>query len=73
MTNTCCPGCPSGMKGPGKYLCLSCWHGLPMAARRALSRRDSRAIGRVQDLYRQLGDSIPFAEVVITEPSEATP
>lgn len=66
MIATRCPGCPSGMKGPGKYLCLACWNTLPMAARRMLNRRDSRAMGRLQQLYDQLGRGAPLSEIRIT-------
>lgn len=66
MTATRCPGCPSGMKGPGKYLCLGCWSTLPMTARRALSRRDSKARTRLQELYRQTAAGIPLAEIRVT-------
>lgn len=66
MTNTRCPGCPSGMKGPGKYLCLGCWNTLPMAQRRLLNRRDSHAMDRLQELYRQLAAGVPLAEIGVT-------
>jgi hypothetical protein len=54
------------MKGPGKYLCLGCWNTLPMAARRMLNRRDSRAFTRLRMLHRQLGRGVPLAEIRIT-------
>jgi hypothetical protein len=54
------------MKGPGKYVCLGCWSGLSMTARRALNRRDSRAMARLQELYEQLGNDVPLAEIRIT-------
>jgi len=66
MTATRCPACPSGMKGQGKYLCLGCWNTLPMAARRALNRRDSRAFTRLRMLHRQIGQGVPLAEIRIT-------
>jgi len=65
MTATRCPGCPSGVKGPGKYLCLGCWSTLPMAARRLLNRRDSRAYPRLRQLHRQLDAGVPLAEIRI--------
>lgn len=65
MTTRPCPGCPTGVKGPGKYLCLSCWRSLPMAARRALSRRDRQAIDRLQELYRQLAKGVAPGEIEI--------
>jgi hypothetical protein len=54
------------MKGPGKYLCLGCWSTLPMAARRLLNRRDSRAYARLRELHRQLDRGVPLAEIRIT-------
>ncbi|MGY1498577.1 hypothetical protein ACW4TU_18590 [Streptomyces sp. QTS52] len=66
MTNTRCPGCPSGMKGPGKYLCLGCWNTLPMTQRRLLNRRDNRARGRLQELYRQTAQGVPLDEIQVT-------
>ncbi|MFF6985636.1 hypothetical protein [Streptomyces sp. NPDC010273] len=66
MAPTRCPGCPDGMKGPGKYLCLGCWSTLPMAARRLLNRRDSHAMARLQELYRQVTAGVPLAEIHIT-------
>jgi hypothetical protein len=66
MTVTRCPACPSGMKGPGKYLCLGCWSGLTALARRALNRRDSRAFARVRELHRQLDASVPLDEIQVT-------
>lgn len=63
---TRCPGCPTGMKGAGKYLCLGCWNGLPMAARRALNRRDSRATIRLRELHTQLVSGVLLAEIQVT-------
>lgn len=71
MTATRCPGCSTGKKGPGKYLCLNCWRVLSAATRRALNRRDLRAIDRLQQLYRQLGQGVPLAEIRITEGESA--
>lgn len=65
VTTTPCPSCRQP-KGPGKYLCWTCWGSLPGAARRALSRRDRQAMDRLQDLYRQLGEGVPLAEVEVT-------
>lgn len=66
MTATRCPGCPSGMKATGKYLCLGCWNTLPMTARRALNRRDSGAFARMRELHRQIADGVPLADIRIT-------
>jgi tRNA(Ile2) C34 agmatinyltransferase TiaS len=66
MPATRCPGCPTGMKAQGKYLCLGCWNTLTMTARRALNRRDSQAFARLRELHRQLDTSVPLAEIRIT-------
>lgn len=66
MTAARCPGCPSGVRGAGKYLCLGCWNSLTMTARRALNRRDSRAFARLRELHRQLDASVPLSEIRIT-------
>jgi hypothetical protein len=63
--NSPCPSCRSP-KGPGKYLCLDCWHALPDAARRLLNRRDSRAMTRLQELYAQLVADVPLAEIKVS-------
>jgi len=65
-TPTRCPACPSGMKGPGKYLCGTCWYALTPAARRLLSSSGSRAFGRLRQLHRQLGQGVPLADIRIT-------
>lgn len=67
MPTTPCPGpCPGGVRSSGKYLCLGCWSDLPMAARRALNRRDSSAMDRLQELYRQLTAGVPLAQIEVT-------
>lgn len=67
MSYTTCPGpCDNGVRGSGKYLCLGCWSGLPMPARRALNRRGPAAIARLQELYAQLAAGIPLADVRIS-------
>ena len=67
MTAARCPGCPSGIKGPGKYLCLGCWNSLPMAGRRLLNRRDAHAFARLRQLHTQLDAGVPLAAIHITE------
>ncbi|MFF7142302.1 hypothetical protein ACFZB5_13770 [Streptomyces nodosus] len=57
------------MRGPGKYLCLGCWSTLPLAARRLLNRRDSRALARLRQLHTQLDAGTPLADIRITEES----
>lgn len=63
---TRCPGCPDGVKGPGKYLCIVCWVALPDVTRRLLNRRDNRAMARLQELYGQLTNGVPPSEIRIT-------
>lgn len=65
MATTPCPSCRQP-KGPGKYLCWTCWGSLSGLARRALSRRDSKAMDRLQELYRQLAAGVPLAEIRVT-------
>ena len=67
MTASRCPGCPTGVRGPGKYLCLGCWNTLPMPARRLLNRRESRAFARLRQLHAQLDAGTPLADIHITE------
>ncbi|WP_405924893.1 hypothetical protein [Streptomyces sp. NBC_00035] len=66
MAHTRCPGCPSGVKGPGKYLCFGCWNTLPTAARRLLNRRDSRAMARLRELYDQITTGVPLHEIEVS-------
>jgi hypothetical protein len=65
MAPTRCPGCPDGMKGPGKYLCVTCWFALPDTTCRALNRRDRRAMARLQELYSQITNGVPLGEIHI--------
>ncbi|MFG2372589.1 hypothetical protein ACGFY9_14060 [Streptomyces sp. NPDC048504] len=65
MAPTRCPACPDGMKGPGKYLCITCWYALSDVTRRALNRRDSLAFGRLRQLHRQIADGVLLAEIRI--------
>lgn len=66
MTATRCPGCPSGMKGPGKYLCLGCWNSLSMPTRRALNRRDRQARERLRELYDQINAGVSLHRIEVT-------
>ena len=66
MTNTPCPSCRTGSKGPGKYLCGTCWYALAPTARRALSRSDSRAFARLRELHRQLDAGTPLLDIRVT-------
>jgi hypothetical protein len=60
-----CPSCRQP-KGPGKYLCLDCWNSLSGPARRALNRRGSMAVARLQELYSQLANGVPLDEIQVT-------
>ncbi|WP_435610867.1 hypothetical protein [Streptomyces sp. C10-9-1] len=64
VTHTPCPSCRQP-KGPGQYLCLDCWTGLPAASRAALRRRDRRAMARLRELHTQLEAGRRPAEVRI--------
>ncbi|MDJ0460631.1 hypothetical protein [Streptomyces sp. H27-C3] len=64
MATSPCPSCRQP-KGPGKYLCPGCWSGLPMTARRALSRRDARAMTRLRELHSHLTNGTPLAEIEV--------
>lgn len=66
MTAARCPGCQSGTRRTGMYLCLGCWNKLTAAARRALNRRDSKAFARLRELHQQLDASVPHSEIRIT-------
>lgn len=63
MTLSPCPGCPDGRRAHGKYLCYDCWHELPLATRRALSRTDRFCVQRLQELYDQLTRKVPLSEI----------
>lgn len=60
-----CPSCSSA-KGPGKYLCPSCWSALTGPAQRALSRHDDRALTRLRELHNQIGQGVPLPDVSIS-------
>lgn len=60
-----CHGC-GGKRHPRKYLCLGCWHCLPLAARQALSRRDGSGMARLRELHSQLDDNVPLSEIRIS-------
>jgi hypothetical protein len=48
------------------YLCGNCWSRLSAATRRALNRRDDRAVARLRDLHNQLDAGIPLEEIKVT-------
>jgi hypothetical protein len=62
---TPCPSCRQP-KAQRLYLCGMCWGSLTGLARRALSRRDSKAMARLQELHRQLAAGVPLAEIEVT-------
>ncbi|MGW0566116.1 hypothetical protein [Streptomyces tauricus] len=66
MTGTPCKGGCRGTRQPHRYLCLTCWHALPAAARRALARSDAHAVARLRELHRQLEAGIPLTEIEVT-------
>lgn len=68
MAETRCPGCPSGVKETGEYLCLDCWSTLPRETRIALNRRDSKGMAwaRLLDLHGQIRNGVPLDQVQVT-------
>lgn len=60
-----CPSC-QGACPLGKYLCSDCWWHLPPGTRQALSRRDRKAAGRLQALYRHLEAGAPLDTIAIS-------
>ncbi|MFI1723889.1 hypothetical protein [Streptomyces sp. NPDC020489] len=65
QATTPCPCCRQP-KARSLYLCSLCWGTLPGLTRRALSRRDSKAMDRLQELHRQLAAGRPLAEIQVT-------
>jgi hypothetical protein len=63
---TRCPACLTRDKGQGKYLCYDCWHLLPLRARRALKRQDTRTYARLEELYDQIHRSVPLPQIEVT-------
>lgn len=61
-----CPSCRTAARGDGKYLCYDCWGGLSLRTRRALQRTDMKAYPRLQELYGQIRDGVPLAEIEVT-------
>lgn len=48
------------------YLCRDCWAQLPARARRALTRRDSRAFARLRELHAQLDSGRALTDIEVT-------
>jgi hypothetical protein len=65
-TEARCPGCPSGVREAGKYLCRDCWNTMPPSTRSALNRHDSRAMDRLQELYGQVSNGVPLGEIQVS-------
>lgn len=49
------------------YLCDACWALLPAPARRALSKRDDRAMARLRELYDHIDRGLPLTELEIAQ------
>jgi hypothetical protein len=64
-TTTPCRVCRTP-KPVRQYLCPTCWAGLSGPARHALIRRDSMALARLRDLYRQIDAGMALADVRVT-------
>lgn len=60
-----CPSC-GGTKGHRHYLCRDCWFKLPRKAHGPLLRHDQDALARLRELYDQIANGVPPAEIVIT-------
>lgn len=48
------------------YLCRDCWTQVPDPARRALNRRDDRALARLRELHAHIDNGLPLTQVEIT-------
>lgn len=60
-----CRAC-RGPKTLGQYLCRTCWFTVPAPARRALNRRDTKAMARFRALLHHIDSGLPLAELEIT-------
>lgn len=62
---TPCPAC--GTPKPCRhYLCAPCWDQLPDPTRRALNRRDGKALTRLRQLHHHIDRGRPLANLEIT-------
>ena len=59
-----CPACHEA-KRANVYICGGCWATLQPAARRALNRRDDRALQRLRELLDQLAAGVPLYRIEI--------
>ncbi|MFF3096749.1 MULTISPECIES: hypothetical protein [Streptomyces] len=64
-TATPCRSCQTP-KPSRWYLCGPCWRALPLAARRALDKRDGKALARLRQLHAHIDSGRPLAELEIT-------
>ncbi|MEV3895376.1 hypothetical protein [Streptomyces anulatus] len=64
-TATPCRSCRSP-KPSYLYLCPPCWRALPQAARRALDKRDGKALARLRQLHAHIDSEQPLEELEIT-------
>jgi hypothetical protein len=60
-----CPGCGNQTRQQGMYLCLTCWNQLGPMTRLQLNWKDDGAMRRLQELYDQLAQGVPLAEIVV--------
>ncbi|MFF0510979.1 hypothetical protein [Streptomyces sp. NPDC004250] len=65
MTKLKCPTC-TRHRGPGHYLCQSCWGRLAPATRRRLSLRDDRAFARLRELHAALEARTPLPDIEVS-------
>lgn len=65
MRTTPCRSCGSRCQ-PGHYLCGNCWSQLRLAVRRALCKRDAKALARLRQLHDQIDAGIPLSEIGVT-------
>jgi hypothetical protein len=61
---TPCRSCQQPRRA-GQYLCRDCWYQLPAHTRSALNRRGGGAIGRLSELYAQITEGVPLAEIEV--------
>jgi hypothetical protein len=60
-----CRSCRSP-KPPRWYLCAACWSLIPERARRALNRRDGRALARLRELHAHIDRELPLADLEVS-------
>lgn len=65
-TNPPCPGPCANTRQLRRYLCGDCWFQLRLTTRTALDRRDPMATERLRELYAQVQNGVPLAEIEVT-------